>query len=584
MNLVYEITPKFPHRHIFSVKAALANPNPLGQVFMLPNWIPGSYLIRDFAKNIVSISVTSKGNEIPIKKLDKNHWIVSPCRDSIVVEYEVYAFDLSVRSAYLTNERAFFNGTSVFLLPIGFEEYECELVVNLPDNESVVGDWKCATTLSLKTKKATSQTYVADNYHDLIDHPVEMADFKVIEFYANQIPHQMTLTGLNTAVTDRLKSDLIAICEHHLNFFGDIVPFDNYLFLTLVRSKGYGGLEHKKSTSLICSREDLPVKGVTSISSEYTKFLALCSHEYFHAWWIKTIKPSNFHEFDYNQENYTEQLWIFEGFTSYYDELSLLRTKILTAEQYLILFSQNVTKIQRCNGRYKQSIAESSFDAWTKFYKQDENAVNSIVSYYSKGALLAFVLDIEIRRATNDTKTLDDIVRYIWDNFRENGLENSSVKLVLEKLTNKDFSKFFSSYVYGVKDLPLDNAFKYVGIECSFQHKKDDLSGFGINIKENKELPLVSHVFDNSSAQMAGLYVGDTVVSVDKIKVTYKDLASNMDSRNLGDTITLGILRDDILIEIDIEIIRTNKTFCTLSLAEKQCAKTIDRQIQWFYQ
>ena len=243
-----------------------------------------------------------------------------------------------------------------------------------------------------------------------------------------------------------------------------------------------------------------------------------------------------------------------------------------------------MTKIQRCNGRYKQSIAESSFDAWTKFYKQDENAVNSIVSYYSKGALLAFVLDIEIRRVTNDTKTLDDIVRYIWDNFRENGLENSSVKLVLEKLTNKDFSKFFSSYVYGVKDLPLDNAFKYVGIECSFQHKKDDLSGFGINIKENKELSLVSHVFDNSSAQMAGLYVGDTVVSVDKLKVTYKDLASNIDSRNLGDTITLGILRDDILIEIDIEIIRTNKTFCTLSLAEKQCAKTIDRQIQWFYQ
>jgi predicted metalloprotease with PDZ domain len=583
MTLYYEITPKSPHKHLFSVKISVLNPNPLGQVFKLPNWIPGSYLIRDFAKNIVTISATSEGKEIPIHKLDKNNWIVSPSNTRIDVEYEFYAFDLSVRSAYLTNERAFFNGTSAFLVPLGFEDSECEVRVNMPNKDLVIGDWQCATTLKLKNQNSNFITYTAETYHDLIDHPVEIADFKIIEFYAHQIPHKMTLTGIKCDVTERLKSDLISICEHHIRFFGDPIPFDNYLFLTLVRNKGYGGLEHKKSTSLICSREDIPEMGMTLVSPEYTKFLALCSHEYFHAWWIKTIKPFNFHDFDYDQENYTEQLWIFEGFTSYYDEISLLRTKILTPEQYLSLFSQNITKLKRCNGRFKQSIAESSFDAWTKFYKQDENATNSIVSYYSKGALLAFLLDIEIRIATKDSKTLDDIVRYIWDNFRDDGLQNDSVKLAIEKLTSKDFTKFFNSYVYGVKELPLEGAFKYVGIECNFTHKKNDLSGFGISTKDENGLSLVSHVFDNSSAQNAGVYVGDTIVSVDNLKVSYGDLVSNVDSKSLGDTITLEVLRDGTNIAIEVEIIDTEKTFCTLTIVSMQDPKTNYRQNKWFY-
>ncbi|HIG88402.1 MAG TPA: M61 family peptidase, partial [Candidatus Thioglobus sp.] len=408
MTLKYSLTPKDLHAHLFSVQLTIDNPNPLGQVFSLPNWIPGSYLIRDFSKNIISVSANSCGEEVLIKKLDKNHWIAYPCKDTITLEYEIYAFDLSVRSAYLSSERAFFNGSSVFLMPLGFDDESCEVVIKYPSNNQSISDWDCATTLNLVSKNKEQEVYTAKNYQELIDHPVEMANFTRFEFEASNVPHAMTITGEHSTDIARLRADLISICEHHINFFCSDIPFDEYLFLTLVRTKGYGGLEHKNSSSLICSRDELPVKNNPNMGPKYTRFLALCSHEYFHAWWIKTIKPASFHQLDLNRENYTEQLWIFEGFTSYYDELSLLRTNILSPEQYLTLFAQTISKVQKATGRLKQSLAQSSFDAWTKFYQQDENAPNAIVSYYSKGALLAFVLDIEIHRRSKDKHSLDD--------------------------------------------------------------------------------------------------------------------------------------------------------------------------------
>ena len=581
MSLHYEISIKSPHKHLFSVKLTLKEPNPLGQAFKLPNWIPGSYLIRDFSKHIVSIHAESGGKDVPLRKTDKNNWIAHPCTHSISIEYDVYAFDLSVRSAYLTNERAFFNGTSVFLLPLGFEDEECELIINLPSNKEVLGQWQCATTMKPQKKSHSTEIYEADNYNELIDHPVEISNFTLFEFEANKIQHRMALTGTHSTDIGRLSSDLTSICQHHMDFFGGATPFDNYLFLTLVRSHGYGGLEHKKSTSLICSRSDLPVKGMTSIGPDYTKFLALCSHEYFHAWWIKAIKPANFINLDYDRENYTEQLWIFEGFTSYYDELSLLRTNILTPDQYLSLFSKNVTKVQKSSGRMKQSIAESSFDAWTKFYQQDENAPNSIVSYYSKGALLAFVLDIDIRRNTDGDVSLDDIIKYIWENYKFDGLEDDTVKLVIEELTMLDYSDFFNSYVYGVKELPLSDSFHYVGVECTFKHS--GLSSFGISTKESNGSSIVTHVFDSTSSQLGGLYVGDIIVTIDKLKVDFKDLEDCVGSKSVGDTIAVGFLRDDTLGEMIIKIIETDKTFCELSIQDKLDPETKNRQRRWFY-
>jgi len=581
-KILYTITPKDLHAHIFQVELTLENPNPLGQVFSLPNWIPGSYLIRDFSKHVISISAQCSGEAITVKKLDKNHWFTQPCDQSITLQYELYAFDLSVRCAYLTNERAFFNGSSMFLKPVGFEDNPCELMINYP-TYNMLGDWSCATTLKLKSKHKGCEIYQAHNYQDLIDHPVEMADFTRFEFEVSSIPHAMTLTGQHTTDITRLRADLIRICQHHIDFFGDDIPFDQYLFLTLIRTKAYGGLEHKKSSSLICSRKELPTEDMPEINPDYTRFLALCSHEYFHAWWIKTIKPASFHVINLGRENYTEQLWIFEGFTSYYDELSLLRTKLLSPEQYLTLFAQTLTRVQKSQGRYKQSLAESSFDAWTKFYQQDENAPNAIVSYYTKGALLAFVLDIEIRSRSNDTHTLDDVLKLIWVSYQDIGLEDDTVQKVVAHLTQSDFTEFFDDYLYGVSELPLKQAFSYVGISCEFIHKKSELSNFGIGINEEQEFAVISHVLEGTCAQMAGLYVGDRIMSIDGVKVQAKDLANAIDSYTEDSTIQIGIFRDELLSELSVTIANSKPTFCTLSIADNLAKDTLKRQEQWFY-
>ncbi len=579
MALHYTITPKDLHGHLFSVELTLDNPNPLGQVFSLPNWIPGSYLIRDFAKNIVSIKASSCNEAVQIKKLDKNHWITYPCKDSVVLKYQVYAYDLSVRSAYLTNERAFFNGTSVFLLPIGFKDEPCQLTINPADKNSTLGNWSIATGLS-----GENGTYSAKNYEDLIDHPVEMSDFTQLKFSVEGVQHSMAISGKHNADTDRLKQDLERICQHHIEFFDHQISFNDYVFLTLVRDDAYGGLEHKNSSSLICSRKDMPKFGAEILSKDYVKFLVLCSHEYFHTWWVKTIKPASFHQLDLDRENYTEQLWIFEGFTSYYDELSLLRTKLLSVQEYLDLFAQTITRVQKSRGRLTQSLAESSYDAWTKFYQQDENAPNAIVSYYAKGALLAFVLDIEIRRQTNNEKSLDDVLKIVWHDYQDSGLENNTIQDIVSDITQNCFNDFFASYLYGVDELPLVASFNYLGISLNFKHKEDDLTNFGITVKQQGESSRITHVFAKTCAQESGLYVGDEIVSVNQQALSAKELPGVINKSPEGKTLTIGILRDKVLREISVLLKDSEPTFAVLSVQSDLDNQTLERQNRWYYQ
>jgi predicted metalloprotease with PDZ domain len=580
MSIKYKLSAKNLHAHLFEVELSLKNPNPLGQVFSLPSWIPGSYLIRDFAKNIVSIQAQSCGQAVAVKKLDKNHWITQPCGEQITLTYEIYAFDLSVRSAYLTNERAFFNGTSVFLLPLGFEQELCQLNITPVDSVQTQGDWSCATGL----RQTSALNFEADNYQDLIDHPFEMADFTLFDFAAGDVKHEMAITGMHSADIARLKRDLKVICSHHIEFFNHDIPFDSYMFLTLVRANGYGGLEHKNSTSLICSRKELPVMGMGDINKDYTRFLALCSHEYFHAWWVKTIKPASFHELDLSRENYTEQLWIFEGFTSYYDELSLLRSKLLTPEQYLDLFAQTITRVQKSSGRHIQPLAESSYEAWTKFYQQDENAPNAIVSYYTKGALLAFVLDIEIRKRTQGKKSLDDVLRYAWKNYQQSGLEDDTIQSIVSQITNSNFTDFFDDYLYGVEELPLQDSFAYVGVKYQLVKRLEDLTDFGLIIKTQGEFSQIMQVFSNTSAQQSGLYVGDKIVSVNYQQLKDKPLIAQINAYTQGEVIKVGVLRDELLLEVLVTIGRITPSFCQLSLNTELDNQTIKQQKQWLHQ
>jgi predicted metalloprotease with PDZ domain len=287
---------------------------------------------------------------------------------------------------------------------------------------------------------------------------------------------------------------------------------------------------------------------------------------------------------DLDRENYTEQLWIFEGFTAYYDELSLLRVKILSPEQYLTLFAQTITKLQKSRGRDKQSLSESSFEAWTKFYQQDENAPNAIVSYYTKGALLAFVLDVEIRKRSEDAKSLDDILRFAWDNYQAVGLENHTLQNIVNELVGQDFSQFFDDYLYGLKPLPLKSAFDYVGVELAFIHPENDLSAFGLDIKLDGENSLVVCIFEGSCAQLSGLYVGDKILSVDGKNVKFKDLPAVIGAYQVAEVLEIGILRDELPLNLRVKINLLEPTFCKLSLKNNPNSSTQKRRLNWFYQ
>jgi predicted metalloprotease with PDZ domain len=581
--LRYRLFIEKPFAHIFRLELEIQKPQDSPQVLSLANWIPGSYLVRNFAKHIVSLSASSYGESIKVKKLDKNHWQCEPCSGVLLIEYEIYAFDLSVRGAYLSDERGFFNGTSVFLKAHGFEDEPCEIEIYQPPKSQTRGNWKIATTLEKLSESKTHSTFLAPNYDQLIDHPVEMSDYQALDFSVAGISHQMVLTGEQNADTDRLIADLKLVCQHHIDFFSNNTPFDRYLFLTLVMTKGFGGLEHIDSTSLICSREALQDSHVGEHTSNYTRFISLCCHEYFHAWWVKKLRPAVFLKPDLNKEVFTEQLWIFEGFTSYYDELSLLRVRILSPDRYLNLFAKTLTRVACGSGRLKQSIAESSFDAWTKFYQQDENAPNSIVSYYSKGALLAFVLDIEIRKVTKDKTTLDDVLRYAYVHYSDSGLQDNDMAQIVSQLTEQSFDEFFDKYLYGVDELPLKEAFDYVGVDCQFGINPKDLVAFGIRVTNDSDSSKITQVLDDSCAQTAGLFVGDVIIAIDDVKVAHENLVSLVNKSAESATLKFSVSRDQLMKEVFVNVSFNNETCCTLSLTSELDSVTQKRQKQWFF-
>ncbi|MBP9118509.1 MAG: M61 family metallopeptidase, partial [Methyloversatilis sp.] len=475
MNAVrYRITPVHPEAHLFEVEIDIAKPAAEGQRLSLPAWIPGSYMIREFARHIVRIEARDGIKAVPLVKLDKHTWQAAPCEGVLRVRYEVYAWDLSVRAAHLDTTHGFFNGSSVFLRVHGCEHTPCEVDIRPPAGRAYK-EWRIATTLPEAggrngAKRHGFGLYRAAKYDELIDHPVEMGGFALHEFKACGVPHEVAITGHHDIDAARLCEDLRRICEWQIRLFGEPAPFERYVFLVMAVGDGYGGLEHRSSTALLCSRNDLPAPGASEMSDAYRGFLGLCSHEYFHAWNIKRIKPAAFEPYDLTRENYTRLLWAFEGVTSYYDDLALVRSGVITQDDYLKLLAKTVTQVMRGGGRFKQSLADSSFDAWIKYYRQDENAPNAIVSYYAKGALVALALDLTLRSKTRGAVSLDDVMRRLWLDHGQTGVgvPEDGVRRVAEAVSGLKLKKFFSEATEGTDDLPLDDLLRAVGIDLSF--------------------------------------------------------------------------------------------------------------------
>jgi predicted metalloprotease with PDZ domain len=587
-----------PEVHEFVIRLTLSEPGTAPLELSLPAWIPGSYMVRDFARNVTELVATDDSGRLPVQKTDKQTWSVEHRSGDLQIDYRVYALDLSVRSAFLDDTRGFFNGTSLFLKPnVDVQQWRVTLV--RPQSRTT-RHWSVHTTLpAVACDEQGFGDYEAPDYGQLIDHPVELGDMDVGDFSVGTVPHRIAISDGGRFDMGRLCRDVGRVCAEHVALF-DELPVDQYLFLTLATADGYGGLEHRDSTSLVCKRADLPALGTDKKDKGYRNFLGLCSHEYFHLWNVKRIKPEVFLDPDLSAEQYTELLWAFEGITSYYDDLALARSGVVEDKDYLDTFATTVTRVMRGAGRLRQSIAESSFDAWTRFYKQDENAPNAIVSYYAKGALVAFGLDVTLRRQSNDTLCLDDLMRRLWSRYgkRGIGIAERGIEREAADLLGAPLGQFFNDYVYGTVELPLDDWFATVGVGfrlrptmnaddnggCRKTTAGDESSSAYVGARwqvESGSLQL-SHVLASSPAQRAGLSPGDVLVAIDAEQVTASNVAELL-QRKLGTKVRVHYFRRGLLLQTDLEIIVAPADTCELWLLEPSelAADVVERRKAW---
>lgn len=568
----YHLCPEQPESHLFRVTCTLREPDPDGQVLRLPAWIPGSYMIRDFARNVVRIAARDARGEVGIDKLDKQTWRCAPAHGPLAVECDIYAWDLSVRAAHLDRTHGFFNGTSVFLRPDGMDGQPCMVEITAPV-DAACADWGVATALpAVEVDGNGFGRYRASDYDELIDHPVEMGRFQRIEYEACGVPHALVLTGRCRADGERLARDLAILCAWQVRFWGEPAPFDRYLFLAMVTGDGYGGLEHRASSSLMCARRNLPAPGATGVGEDYRTFLGLCSHEYFHAWNVKRIRPAEFTPYRLDAESHTRLLWVFEGFTSYYDDLALLRAGLVGCDDYLEVLGQTVTRVLRGAGRHLQSVAESSFDAWTRFYKQDENAPNAIVSYYTKGALVALCLDLHIRGETDDERSLDDVMRLLWKEYGlpGRGVGEDEMAAIIGRATGVGCAELLGEWVDGTRDLPLTELLEAHGVRLHLRPAdgladrggKPAAQGVrpqrrmapGFQLRADGPLARVSVVRSGTPAEAAGIAAGDLLVALDGIRVPVDGLDGFLDRYEPGERIACHVLRHDELLELELEL------------------------------
>jgi predicted metalloprotease with PDZ domain len=596
----YRVVPSDPAGHLFTVECTLADPDPSGQVFRLPAWTPGSYLIRDFARHVVSCRAECAGRPVRVGKIDKHSWACDPSPGPLSLIYEVYAGDLSVRGAHLDTGHAYFNGASVFVCPDGRAGGRCELEVSPPAAAFARG-WRLATSMRpIDARPWGFGRYAAESYDDLIDHPVECGTFTVGSFAACGVPHEVVVTGRHRTDLPRLTADLQRVCECQIRLFGEPPPFDRYVFLVTALGQGYGGLEHRASASLLCRREDLPKADDSGVGEDYRSFLGLASHEYFHAWNGKRICPAALLPTDLSRERHTSLLWAVEGITSYYDDLSLARAGLIEPEDYLQLVAQQVTRVWRTPGRFVQSLAEASFDAWIKFYRPDENSPNAAVSYYAKGALVALALDLQVRRDSGGERSLDDVMRRLWREYGQSGIgvPEDGVERIAAEVAGRPLEDFFERYVRGTEDPPLCELLARVGVDFRLRaaESQDDKGGrpasrpewqpravLGVKSESAEGGVRLVHVFPEGGARRAGLSAGDLVVALDGIRLSQGNLDRVLGGYAPGSTVRVHAFRRDELIEVALTLTQAPHDTCVLSVIEDVDDHTRARREAWLH-
>jgi predicted metalloprotease with PDZ domain len=538
--------------HLFRLTLRIDSPAAL-QRLSLPAWVPGSYLMREFARHLSALEARQGDRIVALEQLDKATWLAR-CRgaEPLTVSYLAYAFDTSVRAAFLDVERGFFNGTSLCLRVEGREAGPHRLALpHLPEG------WQAATALPSVEIDATGRgTYDAADYDELVDHPVELGRFWRGRFEAHGVPHEYVVAG---ALPDfdgaRLLADVKRLCEAEIAFWhgaaaSSETPFKRYVFLHNLVDEGHGGLEHRASTALISPRRDMPAVGQAQTSDGYANLLGLISHEYFHAWNVKRLRPAEFTRYDYTRENYTALLWFFEGFTSYYDDLFLVRTGLIDAARYLKLVGRTVSTLAATPGRGVQSVAQASFDAWVKYYRADENTPNATLSYYAKGSLIALALDLTLR--TEGRGTLDDVMRALWQASRGGPIDEAAIAAALQQVGGRSYAGELAQWVHGTGELPLKLLLDRCGVEWK-DEKASLAQRLGVRVAESALTGVkVSHVLRGGLGERIGLAPGDELLAVDGWRV--RRLEDALRVLKPGIAAPLIVARDQRVLSLSIEL------------------------------
>ena len=533
LTVNYELSMENPNAHYFQVKMIVSDIENNTIDIKMPVWAPGSYLVREFAKSVNRVKANANGVELGVKKTRKNTWhINSNGAKEVTIEYEVYAFELSVRTSFLDDSHGYVNGTSVFMYVDGAKNTSGKLKIK---------PYKSFKKISTSLTKKGKNTFVYVNYDELVDSPIEIGNHKEYTFEAGGVKHTIAMYGKGNYEIERLKKDMAKIVEAETDVFKEN-PNEEYLFIIHNLTVGSGGLEHKKSTTLQVDRW-------TYDEDNYLAFISLVAHEYFHLWNVKRIRPKALGPFDYDNENYTDLLWVMEGFTSYYDELILRRAGFYSKEDYMNRIIGTINYVENQPGNKVQPVAHSSYDAWIKAYRHNENSINTTISYYSKGQILACMLDLYIIQKTNAKKSLDDFMQKLYADFykkKDVGFTPEEFTQSLNKFLGEDINWFMDNYVYDTKTIDYENFFKGVGVKIVNTTKGPE-PYLGVRTSMHDGKLIIDNVLAGSSAEKYGLSVKDEIISVDGFRVNSDRFNYYMATKNINDEFEIVVSRDEII-------------------------------------
>lgn len=504
-SLHYTIGFPEPHTHYAEVELEVDNFSQSQAEIKIPVWTPGSYLIREFARHIDKIEVFDTNNKpLPIRKIDKNTWLIETANTpKYRVVYKIYAYEMSVRTSFIDQSHAYLNPASVLVYIKSLKDLPATLTFKPFES------WQNIST-SLPTVNNDKWQRRAANYDLLVDSPIEIGNHKIIDFQAANIPHTLAIYGKNNLNTEQAVKDMQVIIEESTAVFGEN-PCPNYLFILLNTPNLRGGLEHLYSTSLI-------YKGF-SYHTNYTNWLSLVAHEYFHLWNVKRLRPKPLGPFNYNTENYTTLLWFAEGITSYYDNLLLARGNLMSSDNYLQIIENDLNRLVHTPGNRVQSVAEASFDAWIKYYRRNENSNNTTISYYLKGSILALLLDLAIIAKSDGRYNLDNLMRQLYQTYykvEKRGFIPEEFKTTAQKFVNLDMDDFMNNYVSGTKPIDYQRFFEVVGVRV--EEAKYSILSLGLSYKEEDGHLTVTEVKRGSPAYKAGINVNDEIIATDDLR------------------------------------------------------------------